>query len=494
MSNLERIHKAVPTEVLLVQKKLKEAGFESYLVGGCVRDLLLGKKPKDWDIATKALPQEVQGLFSETFCENEFGTVGLVAPGDVDPSVKVIEVTTYRTEGDYSDSRRPDSVSFSQHIEEDLKRRDFTINAIAYDPLNGDLIDPHKGQQDIKDKIIRSVGDPNQRFSEDALRMLRAVRLYCELGFVLEENTEKSLQNNAFLLSKISQERIRDEFVRIIMSDRPMDGLLLCKKLGILNFITKYLEEGIGIKQNQAHKYDVFEHNLRALQHSADKGYDLDTRLAALFHDISKPDARRWSEEKNDWTFHGHEVLGAKKTKKILSDLKFASKTIEKATNLVRWHMFFSDPEKVTLSGVRRMVVNVGKESIWDLMNLRICDRIGTGRPKENPYRFRKYKSMIEEAIRDPISVGMLKVDGTKIMQYLNLAPGPKIGYLLHALLEEVLEDPQKNNESYLLNKVLELNKISDSELKKIGEEGKEKKEKENKEEVKKIRGKYFVE
>lgn len=494
MNEIIDISSHIPEEVLKVQKTIKNNGFESFLVGGCVRDLILGKKPKDWDITTNALPQQIQALFPETFCENEFGTVGVVSEGDADPTTKVIEVTTYRTEGPYSDARRPDSVSFSLNIGEDLERRDFTINAIAYDPIATVLHDPHKGQIDIKDKLIRAVGEADKRFSEDALRILRAIRLYAELDFVLEENTEKSIQNKAHLLSKISRERIRDEFVRIIMSNRPMNALLLCKKLAVLQYINEDLEKGVGVKQNQAHKYDVFEHNLRALQHAADKNYDLETRLGALFHDISKPEARRWSEEKKDWTFHGHEVVGAKKVKKILTNLKFPAKTIEKVSTLVRWHMFFSDPEKITLSAVRRMAVNVGKESIWDLMDLRVCDRIGTGRPKENPYRFRKYKSMVEEALRDPISVGMLKMDGSRIMEILKIQPGPKVGYILHILLEEVLDDPEKNNEIFLLNKVIELGKISEANLKKIGQESKEKKESENKKEIKKIRDKYFVE
>ncbi len=484
----------VPKEVTHVTKTLQNAGFEAYLVGGCVRDLIIGKKPKDWDITTNATPEETKSLFPHTFHENEFGTVGIVNDETLDESLKTIEVTTYRVEASYSDSRRPDSVSFSTKLEDDLKRRDFTINAIAYDHSKGHIIDLYKGQEDIKDMAVRAVGEAGLRFSEDALRMLRAIRISSELGFTIEPITEKAVQENAHLLKKISRERVRDEFIKILQSSRAMEGLLLAKKLGILKYITPEIEMGIGIDQNQAHKYDVFEHNMRTLKHSVDKDYGIDLRLASLFHDISKPETRRWSAEKNDWTFYGHDVVGARVTKKILEDLKFPVKQLEKITKLVRWHMFFSDPEKITLSAVRRMVANVGKEDIWELMNLRICDRIGTGRPKENPYRFRKYKSMVEEALHDPISVGMLEINGNSIIKVLGIEPGPKIGYILHSLLEEVLEDPSKNTPEYLEKTAKKLNKLTIEELKKVGEKGKKMKEKVEEEQIGEIRKKYFVE
>ncbi len=484
----------IPKEVLAISDTIQKKGFEAYLVGGCVRDLLLNKKPKDWDIATNAKPEEVQAFFPHTFYENDFGTVGVVNEKTEDETLKTIEVTTYRLEGGYSDSRRPDSVSFSKNIDEDLKRRDFTINAIAYDPHKGQVIDLYKGQDDLSEGVIRTVGDAHDRFSEDALRMLRAIRIAAEIGFTIDQKTEKAIQENSSLLKKISKERIRDEFVRIITSGRATEGLLLAKKLGILSYITPELERGVGIEQNQAHKYDVFEHNLRTLGHAVNKGFSLDLRLASLFHDISKPETRRWSKEKNDWTFYGHDVVGGRLSRKILEDLKFPKKQIEKISKLVRWHMFFSDPEKITLSAVRRIIVNVGKDDIWDLMNLRICDRIGTGRPKENPYRFRKYKAMVEEAMHDPVSVGMLEIDGEEIKKILGIEPGPKIGYILHALLEEVLEDPSKNTRENLEKMAKKLNILTIEDLKKIGEKAKEIKEKVEKGEVQKIRKKYFVE
>ncbi len=484
---------SIPHEVLAVTEALEKAGFEAYIVGGCVRDLLLGREPKDWDVATNARPEEIQKLFSNTFYTNEFGTVGVVNEEAVDLRLKVIEVTPYRREGKYSDARRPDSVEFGATLEEDLKRRDFTINALALNPHTGEVVDHFEGEVDLKKKLVRAVGEPADRFAEDALRMLRAIRIATDLTFSLEERTAAAIEQSARSLSKISKERIRDEFVRILQTDSPAQGLWLAEKLKVLPFIAGELEQGIGVDQNQAHKFDVFEHNLRTLQHAADKGWSLDLRLAGLFHDIAKPETRRWSDEKKDWTFYGHDVVGAKRTKKILTDLRFPSDTISKVVELVRWHMFFSDPEKITLSAVRRVIRNVGPENIWDLMNLRVCDRIGTGRPKEQPFRFRKYQSMVEEALRDPISVGMLKIDGVKVMEVTNEKPGPKIGFVLHALLEEVLDDPKKNSAEYLESRSKELVKLSEAELKKLGDSGKEKKAEAEGEEIKKIRGRYHV-
>ncbi len=483
----------IPKEVSHVTEALLNAGFEAYLVGGCVRDLLRNEKPKDWDITTNAVPEQIQELFKETFYENDYGTVGVVSETTKDETLKVIEVTPYRMEAKYSNSRHPDSVTFSNKLEDDLTRRDFTINAIAYSVSSGKVVDNFNGQEDIKKRVIRAVGNPEERFSEDALRILRAIRLSAELAFSVEKETQEAIKKTADNLKKIAQERVRDELTRIVLSDRPMEGLLFAEEFGVLEIILPDLRKGIDKKQNQAHKYDVFEHNLRTLQHAADKKWSLDIRLASLFHDIGKPDAQRWSDVKNDWTFHGHDVVGARIAKRVLKDFRFSKQVIEKVSKLVRWHMFFSDPDVVTLSAVRRMVRNVGPENIWDLMNLRVCDRIGTGRPKAHPYRLRKYKSMVEEALRDPISVGMLKLDGSRLMEISSEGPGPKIGHTLHALLEDVLDDPTLNTSEYLEKKALELMKLSVDELKKKGDKGKERREKVDEGEIKKLRDKHWV-
>ena len=418
-----------------------------------------------------------------------------------DEALRYIEVTPYRLEAKYSDNRHPDSVTFSDKLEEDLKRRDFTINAIAVDLVKEvseteyeiNYIDLFKGKDDLKDKIIRTVGNPEERFEEDALRILRAIRLSCELGFMTNKETETAIVKLAQNLQKIAKERIRDEFLKIIMSDRPMEGIIMAQKLGVLKYILPELEEGIGIQQGGEHIYDVWEHTLRALAHSADKKFSLETRLAVLLHDIGKPTTRRPAEEKGQWTFYGHEVVGAKIAEKALNSLKLPTKTIEKTLKLIRWHMFFSDTEQITLSAVRRLLAKVGQENIWDLINVRICDRIGMGRPKEEPYRLRKYQSMIEEVMRDPVSVGMLNINGGKIMEITKCQPGPKIGFVLNALLEEVLDDPKRNSEEYLQKRTLELFDLPENELRKLGEEGKRKKEEEDEKDIAELRKKYFV-
>lgn len=483
----------IPPEVLGVTQKLQSAGFEAWIVGGCVRDLLLAREPKDWDITTNATPEQIQATFEHTYYTNEFGTVGVVNDATNDERLKVVEVTPYRLEGRYSDARRPDSVIFSQRIEDDLKRRDFTVNALAYDPAQGHMLDLYDGIKDITEGVLRAVGEPHDRFGEDALRILRAVRISAELDLSIESKTKEAMAAQVEQLGKISKERIRDEFMRTLMSEKPMKALILSHGLGILPYMVPELEQAVGVEQNQAHSYDVFEHSLRALQHAADKGWPLEVRLAALLHDIGKPKSRRFADDKHDWTFHGHEVVGAKMTKKILEHLKFSRETVEKVAVLVRWHMFFSDPDKITLSAVRRIVANVGKENIWDLINLRICDRIGTGRPKEQPFRLRKYQAMIEQALRDPISVGMLKIDGKRLMEVSGEKPGPRLGWMLHALLEEVLDNPQKNTEIYLEARSLELTKLSDKELCALGVEGKERLERVEESKVKDIQKKYFV-
>lgn len=482
----------VPHVVRQLCETLNQAGYEAYLVGGCVRDLLLHREPKDWDITTNANPEQIQSLFPETFYENSFGTVGVVTESE-DPKLKVIEVTPYRIEGKYSNARHPDEVRFSDKLTDDLKRRDFTINAIAYDVRSATLVDEHGGQEDIARKVLQTVGNPHERFEEDALRMLRAVRLSAELDFAIDGAAAAGVAAQAAQLEKISRERIRDEFVRVLMSDRPMQAIYVAQKLGILKYVLPELEQAMGVDQNQAHSFDVFEHLLRSLQHAADKRWPLEVRLAALLHDIGKPASRRWSDEKNDWTFHGHEVIGAKMSRKILQDLRLPNDTIDIVSKLIRWHMFFSDPDEVTLSAVRRTIANVGQDRIKDLLNLRICDRIGTGRPKEQPFRLRKYMSMVDEALRDPISVAMLQIDGTIIIEKGIEKAGPRIGWILHALLEEVLDEPSKNTPNYLEARASEFSKKSDKELRAIGEKGKNRKEEEDEAAVRELREKHHV-
>ncbi len=462
----------IPIEVKQVAKTLEDKGFEAYVVGGCTRDLLLGKTPKDWDLTTNARPEQIQALFPEHYANNDYGTVGVKTESE-DQTLKVIEITPYRAESGYSDARRPDTVTFGVSLEEDLKRRDFTVNALAYRISTEELVDLFGGIEDLQAKRLKAVGDPDERFAEDALRMLRAVRLAAELDFVIDGDTMAAIIKNNKQLGRISAERITAEFTRTIMSPAPMQGIVFMEKLGLLEQFLPELRLGIGIDQSGAHVYDVYEHLLRALQAAADKNYSLAMRLAALFHDIAKPQTRREGGKNKRYTFFGHEVVGAKMTKKILERMKFSREIVDEVVPLVRWHMFFADPDEVTLAAVRRTITRIGEDHIDDLLNLRVCDRLGMGRPKEQPFRFRRYKAMVDEALRDPISVKLLKVNGDRIMELSGEKPGRKLGYVLHALLEEALDDASKNTEEYMEMRALELLKLPETELIQLAEAGK---------------------
>ena len=509
MDTFKNLIQKIPKEVSHVTESLEKAGFEAYLVGGCVRDLLMDKEPKDWDITTNAKPDQIIKLFEKTVYENTFGTVLVIVPRETlipdvsrlsnkasasaDETLRQIEVTPYRVEAKYSDFRHPDEVKFSDNLEDDLKRRDFTVNALALNS-KGHLTDIFGGIKDMKEKTLKAAGEPDERFKEDALRMLRAVRFACQLDFSVSHETTESILKNAELIKRISPERIRDEFVKIITSTNPSSGMVMLQKFGLLKNIIPELPEGIGCEQLGEHIYDVWEHLLHALQHAADKNWPLEIRLAALFHDIGKPRSRRIAEgsAKKKYTFYGHEVVGARMTKKIMDRLKFSKKEIDLVEKLVRNHMFFSDTELITLSAVRRIIAKVGVENIWLLMNVRECDRVGM-KKKEAPYRLRKYFAMIEEALHDPISVGQLKINGEFMMKELNIKPGPRMGWILSALLEEVLEDSSKNTVENLSELVRSLNLLLDSELKVLGDKGKEKKEELEEEEITKLHEKHGV-
>ncbi len=488
-------HNKIPDYVKNALKVLHDAGFECFIVGGCVRDLVIGREPKDWDLTTNATPEQIISLFPKTVYENTFGTVAVVFEYETMPSV-ILEITPYRTESGYSDNRHPDEVKFAQTLSEDLKRRDFTMNALAYDLYKGHIIDEWGGLSDIKDRVVRTVGEANERFQEDALRMARAIRFSTQLGFAIDGETLSAISQNKDLIKNVSSERIRDEFEKIIMSDNPVAGIGLLQKLGLLSHIIPELEEGVGCEQKGEHIYDVFEHMLHALGHASEKNLPLSIRLSALFHDIGKPRTRRWDGTKaggaGKYTFFGHEVVGAHMTRKILERMKFPKDITELVVKFVRYHMFFSDTKQITLSAVRRTIVNVGRENIWDLMKVRECDRVGM-KKNETSYRLRKYHAMIEEALRAPTSVGMLKINGEVLIKELGIKPGPKMGWILHALLDECLEDDTKNNSEYLKSRTLELNILDDKALKELGEKGKEKKEEVEEVELAEIRKKHKV-
>jgi len=484
----------IPKEVLEVVEKLKENGFEAYIVGGCVRDFLRGVEPEDWDVTTNAKPEEIMKIFPKSFYENKFLTV-TVLTGSQNPKLKEIEITTFRKEAKYTDKRHPDFVGFAKTLEEDLARRDFTINAMALKIENGKLqiVDLFNGKEDLKNKIIRAVGDPRERFSEDALRMMRAVRFSVTLGegWKIEEKTKEAIKENAFWISAISKERIRDEFLKIIMSERAAEGIERMRQLGLLKYIIPELEEGYKVTQNKHHIYDCYEHYLRSLDFAAKKGFNMYVRLAALLHDIGKPRTKKG--EGPDATFYGHEIVGAKMTAQILNRLRFPKKDIEKIVKLVRYHLFYYNPGEVGESSVRRLLRKVGKENIEELIQVRMADRIGSGVPKAEPYKLRHLRYMIEKVSRDPISVKMLKVDGNDVMEILKIKPGPKVGQILQILLEKVIEDPKKNEENFLKEEIKKLGKLPDEELKRLAKEAREKIEKIEQKRDEMTKRKYWV-
>jgi len=489
----------IPKEVKSVIDKLKRNGFEAYIVGGCVRDFLRNVEPDDWDVATNAKPKEIQKIFPKSFYENKFLTVTAQTDSQ-NPKLKEIEITTYRSEAKYTDKRHPDEVKFAKTIEEDLARRDFTVNAIAIKTQNAkvksqklEIIDPFLGRRDLEKKIIRAVGNPEERFSEDALRMLRAVRFAITLGenwkfeercsslapakaWAIEEKTAEAIKKNSFWLQAISKERVRDELLKIIMGDRAAEGIELLRKLSLLKYIIPELEEGYKISQNKHHIYECYEHYLRSLDFAAKKNFNKYVRLAALFHDIGKPRVKKG--EGPDATFYNHEVVGAKMTFQILNRLKFPKKDIEKIARLVRYHLFYYNPGEVGESSVRRLLRQVGPENMEELLQVRMADRIGSGVPKAEPYKLRHLRYVIEKVNRNPISVKMLKVNGNDVMKILNIKPGPKIGQILDILLGYVLETPEKNEKAFLEEKIKELGKLKDEKLKEISQKARKEREK----------------
>jgi len=500
----------IPKEVVEVSSLLHQSGFEAYLVGGCVRDLLMHREPKDWDITTNAHPEEIQKIFPDSFYENEFGTVGVktqpfLPNGKKDREHDVVEVTTYRTESGYSDKRRPDAVLFSKTLEEDLERRDFTMNAIALSPslsspargevsslrdggvgVNYTLIDPYNGQKDIQTKLIRTVGNPNDRFSEDALRMIRAVRFHAELGFAIEPETFTAIRTLSKNINHIALERIRIELERIILSDRPSEGIQMLHDTGLLQYIMPELEKGIGVTQNLHHIYTVWEHNLLALKTCPSK--KLEVRLAALLHDVGKPQTKRGNGKYA--TFYNHDHVGARIARKMLERLKFPRNIIDKTTLLVDQHLFYYNVDEVTEAAVRRVIARVGLENIKDLIDVRIGDRLGSGVPKAKPYRLRHFEYMVDKVSHDPISVKQLKISGTDLIKELSLKPGPKIGAVLDVLLGEVIEDASLNDRKKLLTRTQELDKEDLATLRKTA---KNRIEQEKKKEQEAMKKKYWV-
>ncbi|OGN04763.1 MAG: hypothetical protein A2831_01825 [Candidatus Yanofskybacteria bacterium RIFCSPHIGHO2_01_FULL_44_17] len=480
----------IPAEVKNIVQKLQAAGYEAYIIGGSVRHLIVGESPNDWDLTTNARPEEIQKIFPDSFYENNFGTVGVKTDSD-DPTLQVIEVTTYRIESKYTDKRHPDDVMYADRLEDDLRRRDFTMNALAMSE-DGSVTDLFGGQGDIKNKVIRAVGDPNERFNEDALRMMRAVRFVAQIGFTIESGTLEAIKKNNGLIAAVSKERIRDELLLLIDSPDADSGIEILRETGLMKFVMPELLEGVGVAQNKHHIYTVWEHNIKALRYACDKGYSAEVRLASLLHDVGKPRSKRG--DGHDSTFYGHEMIGANMTAQVVDRLRLPLKQAEKIIKLVRYHLFYYNVGEVTESSVRRLVANIGKENVEDLIKVREADRIGSGVPKAKPYKLRHLQFMIDKVARDPISPKMLKVKGDDIMRLLGAEAGPRVGMIINALMNEVLDDPSKNSAEYLSNRVLELNKLDEKELADLGKIGRQKMLKEEEKEVVKIKEKHYVE
>ncbi|MBU0722174.1 CCA tRNA nucleotidyltransferase [Patescibacteria group bacterium] len=491
----------IPEYVKNIVEKLEQANFEAFIVGGCVRDLLMDLKPKDWDITTNARPEQILEIFSDGKYENVYGTVLVpikLANGQIQD---VIEVTTYRSEQGYSDRRHPDKIIFEDSLDKDLSRRDFAINAMAMRLITHsskfatqdagyEIIDLFGGEKDIKKKIIRAVGEPEDRFKEDALRMMRAIRLACQFNFSIEGKTERAIMKMAGGIKFISGERIRDELIKIFESDKAYDGLMMLHELKLLQYIIPELERGVGVNQNKHHIYTVFKHSILSLKYTPSKKWQV--KFASLLHDIAKPQTKRMAGGDpvtgagQVATFYNHDIVGAKVAAKILERLKFSKADMEKVTILIRNHMFYYNVGEVTESSVRRLIRKVGEENLADLIDLRVADRLGSGVPKAKPYKLRHLEYMMEKVRHDAVSVKMLNINGDDLMKILKIEPGQKIGAILDVLLSEVIEEQSLNNKEYLEKRSLEFNKMDLKELREKAKEKIEDKKMEDDEEIKK--------
>ncbi|MBI2591034.1 MAG: CCA tRNA nucleotidyltransferase [Candidatus Blackburnbacteria bacterium] len=438
-----------PPFVKKILHTFERSGYQIYIVGGVVRDLMLNRKTNDWDFTTDATPEQILNLFPDGFYNNQFGTVGITKEGEEKP----YEITTFRTEHGYSDKRRPDTVTWGKDLEEDLSRRDFTINAMAI-PANKKIIDPFGGHEDIKKKLIRAVGNPIDRFSEDALRMMRAIRIAAELGFAIEENTFQAIKMHSENIKHVSWERIRDELFKILKSDFPDEGITMLYASGLLTYILPELVAGIGVEQKSPqrhHVFDVYTHCLNALKNCPSKNPLV--RLATLLHDIGKVQTRKLTP-KGIVTFYNHEIIGSRQVKEIADRLRLSKKQKDKLWILVRWHQFSVDDQQ-TDSALRRFIKNVGVENLQDMLDLRVGDRLGGG-VQETSWRLEKFKKRLEEVQHQPFSVKDLKVDGRDVMEILKIPSGPKVGEILQKLFEEVEEDQTKNEREHLLARIQE--------------------------------------
>ena len=452
-NNLEKIFTNIPAPIKEIARILNTEGFQCFLVGGAVRDSIMGFTPKEYDITTNAKPEDIQRIFKYTIPTGiKHGTI-LVILDDMH-----VEITTFRSDGNYSDGRHPDKVEYTASIEDDLPRRDLTINAMAYNILDGNLIDMFDGMKDIKNKIIRSVGNPYERFTEDGLRIMRAIRFATRLNFSIDKETFDAICHSTGMLTSIAYERIREEFNGILISDNPFRGIELLRKTGILALIMPELMQGFGVAQNRFHKYDVYYHilhTIQAVEPLETEELTLLVRLAALFHDIAKPMVQKKVSKQEEPVYYNHEVVGANVAKKVMRRLKYSNAEIDFVTLLVRQHMFYYQDEW-TDGAVRRFMKAVGIENIKPLLKLREADRLGSGNRKDKeskaiPKLLARIDKIIEE--ENAITVKDLKINGNDLMNEFNLKPGPIVGKILNYLLDLILDEPSLNDKEKLMEK-----------------------------------------
>ena len=458
--------KKIPQQTWDIFKKFTQNDYQIYLVGGGVRNLLLGKIPADCDFTTNASPPIIQSLYPKSFYDNKFGTVGIAL--ETSQGEEVYEITTYRLEASYTDHRHPTKVKWGDKLEEDLGRRESTISAMVIGPLftqsakdwdgkSLELIDLFEGQKDFNNRIIRSVGNPEERFEEDALRMMRAIRFAAQLGFTIEPKTFKAIQKKAGLIKQISWERIQKELFKILGSDHPADGYQLLRNAKIAQIILPEVERMFGVEQKSPgrhHLDDVGTHALKSLK--ASKSQDRIVNLAILIHDVGKP-VVAGKDEKGTITFYNHEMVGSSIARNIAKRLRFSKKDRQRLYLLVRWHQFSVD-ERQTDKAIRRFIRNVGKPSLIDILEVRRADRIGGG-AKETSWRLEEFKKKLVEVQKQPFSVTDLKISGKQVMTTLDLSPGPIVGKILNQLFEEVVEDQKKNKKEYLLKRIKQIGK-----------------------------------
>ena len=446
------MHTKLSPPVVDFMQTIREHKFEVYVVGGAVRNMLLGTETTDWDFTTNATPEQIQHMFPESFYHNTYGTVTVKWP--VGETEMLFEITPYRTEHSYTDSRRPDTVLWAQDVKDDLARRDFTMNAMAYD--GKDIVDPFNGQQDVEAKLIRTVGDPDARFGEDALRLMRAIRFAAELGFLIEPHTRDSITRNAALISRISGERIRDEFLRIITAPHAAEGILFLRNSNILRFILPELDACFAIPQKSPgrhHIYDVGTHLVMSLKHSQSK--DPITRFATLIHDIGKVRTFHKDPKTEMITFYNHEVVGTRQAQEIADRFRLSNDQKDKLVRLVEHHQFVVS-EDMTDNAIRRFIRNVTKEYLEDMFDLRHADRLG-GAAAETSWRTELFKKRVAELLIEPFTVKDLKIDGNDVMEILQIKPSRQVGEILDVLFVKVENKELANERETLLNEIRSL-------------------------------------